>query len=317
MRSVAAHVRRAVGALVALLLAISFAPVAFAQTDVPVAVEDFLEGPAASVVAQGSEEFQVEVTGSDSVTFGEPRHVFSFSDQLSSQSSILTPSDYWISQVIVNDEPVGALSIDAVGGAEPVIDDDARLTAEARDPADGSQLIYDDDLSAWFVYRGDAIEPADDAGAGIILGAIPLTMFLKQRAALLEDREALDRADITIEQTIVPEEGLSGLQIALLLTAMIGVAVVSLLWLRWDQMRDRPADDDVEFLGGAGMLRPGWRRARTDSFATPEVLVKPESHTGSIPAITGSFPAITSTGASGQSSDPQSPSTDAQKDEKL
>lgn len=247
--------------------------------NVPKAITSYFDGPAAAYVSTvaGTDVLSTTIGAGEDVTFSHPRHVYGISDQLTSTTNVLVPTDYWIAQILIGGEPAGALAIaeSQVGSDDPVVDDDARLTTEAgADPAE-SQLIYDTELEAWFAYRGESIEPANDAGANIVLGAVPIATFLKQRTQVLSEGESADTVDQPVQTAAPQDQGLSGLQIALVLLAMLAVALISLLWLRWDQTRVPDDGEDVEFLGGGGTLLPGLRRSRSDSFAKAEVLVKP------------------------------------------
>lgn len=157
----------------------------------------------------------------------------------------IRPATRWIAPIMGADAAVGAVSVSFASGVadDEIVRGDVRLGAAlTRD--DDVLFVWDPQLSAWFLRQGDAIEPADSAGAKIVLGSVPLADFLLQRERIITDADAAappaedpEEADVTAQPRNVP------LTVAVLLVAL-ALLIGSLVWLRSEQSSGR--EDETE-----------------------------------------------------------------------
>ncbi|MFY9262519.1 MAG: hypothetical protein GX483_02000 [Actinomycetaceae bacterium] len=207
-------------------------------------------------------------------TIGAPRAVFGFSTATSAAETSIVESTYWIAPILSGESAVGAIwasfANDQVQDVN--VDNDVRLANEAAASADGQYLIFDSALTAWFIYRDGAVEPGDDAGAMMVLGAVPFDQFIQQRIEFVTGDPVLPEKDS--EETLVADNDLrpTVLQISVVLVILFATAVVSLLWLRWDSSRD---DDDFLDDIDEEITTPAPRRR--GSFRLARVLTRPRS----------------------------------------
>lgn len=234
--------------IIALLLGLA-APAQATPADdppqVPEAVADwFADKAQATVRSYGADAFPDFTTEElTALTVGDPE-LTSVMGTGTTPDTAIQPSARWIAPIMNGDTAVGAVSVnfdDGVAGDE-IVRGDARLgTSIARDEED-TTFVWDAELSAWFIQRDSTIEPADDAGAKIVLGAVPINDFLAQRSRILSSSDPVTQPVDAPVGPVESEARSLPLTVALVL-AVLAILVGSLVWLRAEQ---QSRDDDDE-----------------------------------------------------------------------
>ena len=236
--------------VVALLFAIA-APAHATSTEdptgVPEAVSDwFADKAQATVRSYGADAFPDFTTEElTALTVGDPE-LTSVMGTGTTPDTAIQPSARWIAPIMNGDTAVGAVSVnfdDGVAGDE-IVRGDARLgTSIARDEED-TTFVWDSELRAWFIQRDSTIEPADDAGAKIVLGSVPINDFLAQRSRILSSSDPVTQPSEDPIGTVEIEGRSLPLTLALVL-AVLAILTGSLVWLRSEQQWHEDSDEEI------------------------------------------------------------------------
>lgn len=196
----------------------------------------FADKAQATVRSHGQQAFpDVTVEEIAALTVGPPQLTLVMGTGTTPETAI-QPASRWIAPILSDESAVGAVSVnfsDGVAGNE-IVRGDARLGTAITRGDEETHLVWDTQFDAWYLLRGTTIEPADNAGANIVLGSVPLADFLIHRERILTGPEPVP---VQAEDPIGPvaNEGRSvALSLALVL-AVIAILVGSLVWLRAEQ----------------------------------------------------------------------------------
>ncbi|MDP9805857.1 hypothetical protein J2S70_000439 [Trueperella bonasi] len=242
--------------LLALAILLGIATPAFAApVEDPAKVPDavaawFSEKAQATVRSYGQQAFpDLMVEDIAALTVGSPQLTSVMGNGKTPETAI-QPASRWIAPIMSGESAVGAVSVnfsDGIAGDE-IVRGDARLgSAIARGNKD-TNLVWDTRFDAWYLQRGTRIEPADSAGANIVLGSVPLGDFLKQRERILSGPEPVSAQ---AEDPIRPAAR-DGRSFALTLAMILGVIAIlvgSLVWLRAEQQGREGAQNSDELSG--------------------------------------------------------------------
>ena len=239
--------------LLLLALAFPFAPAVATPSDtkdVPEVVTAWFNDKALATVRSHAAEAFPHASADEvaAMRVGAPQKTAVFADQ-ASVSNAITTSDRWIAPIMSGSDAVGAVSVNfasGVAGGEIVRGDERLGASIARDEPDVT-FVWDPRLSAWFAMRESTIEPADSAGASVILGAVPLTDFLAQRERILTSSTPVPDPPSTTPA--VPIDSGRNLPVVILaVLVVLGLLVGSLVWLRSEQIegekeQEPPSED--------------------------------------------------------------------------
>ncbi|QOR45097.1 hypothetical protein [Trueperella pecoris] len=201
----------------------------------------FRDKAPATVRSHGSEAFpKADTDEVAAMSVGAPQKTAVLGRGISPNKAIQT-SERWIAPIYSADDPVGAISVnfDAEVAKDEIVRGDGRLSAAIARAEKGVVFLWDSQLSAWFALRESTVEPADTAGAKIILGAVPTVDFLAQRERLLTSSTPVPAAPKDVPAVTVNEGRNLPVTLALILLA-IGVLVGSLVWLRSERDESDP-----------------------------------------------------------------------------
>lgn len=225
----------------------------------------FAEKAPATVRSHGAEEFpKASAEELAAMSVGTPRKTGALA-RGTAPAAAIQPSARWIAPIMSGDTPVGAVSVNITDGvaSDEIVRGDTRLGAATAREDKGGIFVWDSQLSAWFALREASVEPADSAGAKIILGAIPLTDFLAQRERILSSSTPIPDPPQDRPAAATNEGHNLPVTIALVLL-VIGVLIASLVWLRSEQVQspahEEMQDDDLDRVTRKGMI--GTREAK-------------------------------------------------------
>lgn len=244
--------------LLLLVLSLPLAPIA-ATTDpaeIPESVAAWFNDKALATVRSHASEAFPDASAEEvaAMKVGAPQKTAVFAD--TSGVDAIQTSDRWIAPIMSGSDAVGAVSVDFASGiaADEIVRGDERLgTAIARGEADVT-FVWDPRLRAWFAMRESTIEPAGSAGASIVLGAIPLTDFLAQRARILSSSTPVPESPSV--SAVAPAETGRNLPVTIMLVLVVlGLIIGSLVWLRSEQGTDE--DEEAEQSELSTVLRKG------------------------------------------------------------
>lgn len=236
--------------VVALLFAIA-APAHATSTEdptgVPEAVSDWFDEKALATVRSYSTDAFPDFTSEEitALTVGEPELTSVLGSGTTAETAI-HPSARWIAPIMNGEAPVGAVSVNFADGVavEEIVHGDARLgSAIARGENNGT-FVWDPELSAWFLQRGTTIEPADSAGAQIVLGSVPTSDYLLQRDRILSSSDPVTQPAEDPIGTVEIEGRSLPLTLALVL-AVLAILTGSLVWLRSEQQWHEDSDEEI------------------------------------------------------------------------
>ncbi|VEI12804.1 hypothetical protein [Trueperella bialowiezensis] len=198
----------------------------------------FKDKASATVRSYGADAFpEYSVEQVAGFVIGTPTPTVVLGKETGGQVAI-DPATRWIAPISDGDTVVGAISVNVTDGiaSDEIVRGDARLGSTVARETE-ARLMWDPELSAWFLLRANTIEPADSAAAKILLGGVPTSDFLLQRQRIISNTDSVKPAN---EDPVGPKESESRNLPLTLAAVLIATALLigSLVWLRSENDSD-------------------------------------------------------------------------------